>query len=233
MRKEAITPLLVLLMLIAAGGYMVLNNDGNDPNTPPGEDGNNQISDEWDVYYVDSGDDLPLCNSDTKGRLYYVELDAGFQTCTSAGWAFVDLTGPAGTAGTNGTQGPTGANGADGADGVNGTNGADGDKGDVGEDGIDGMTALAVTTTESAGANCADGGLKIEVGVDDNGDGTLNSNSNEIDHTQYVCNGAGGQNGQNGADGANGSASPNTMLTSVSSPHYKHAHLVVESLLKD
>ena len=36
---------------------------------------------EWDVYYVSSSADLPTCNSDTIGRLYYVEADAGFQTC--------------------------------------------------------------------------------------------------------------------------------------------------------
>ena len=74
-------------------------------------------------------------------------------------------------------------------------------------DGMDGMSALAVTTTEPAGSNCADGGLMIEVGVDGNGNGALDSN--EVSYTEYVC---------NGADGANGSASPNTMLTSISAP---------------
>ncbi|MBT4059398.1 MAG: hypothetical protein HOE69_03730, partial [Euryarchaeota archaeon] len=252
MRKEAIAPILVLLMLVAMGGYAMMKNDATSDDSPDDGDDNNEISDEWDVYYVDSGDDLPACGSTTLGRLYYVASTAGFETCTSAGWAFVDLTGPAGPAGNNGTdgatgadgadgtpgadgaQGPAGVNGTDGADGaqgpagVNGTdgadgvNGTDGDKGEVGEDGmdgIDGMPALAVTTLESAGSNCADGGLKIEVGVDDNGNGALDSN--EIDYTEYVCNGAdgqNGQNGQNGADGANGSASPNTMLTSVSAP---------------
>ena len=228
MRKDVIAGLLVLLMLAATGGYMIMKNDGTDNSSPGNGDDNNEVSDEWDVYYVDSGDGLPTCGSATLGRLYYVASTAGFETCTSAGWAFVDLTGPAGIAGNNGTdgaqgpsgadgaQGPVGVDGADGADGVNGTNGTDGQNGANGVDGIDGMPALAVTTLESAGSNCADGGLKIEVGVDDNGNGALDSN--EIDYTEYVCNGADGQNGQNGADGANGSASPNTMLTSVSAP---------------
>nr|MBC8518235.1 hypothetical protein [Euryarchaeota archaeon] len=249
MRKEAIAPILVLLMLVAMGGYAMMNNDAVSDDSPSEENENNQISDEWDVYYVDSGDDLPACGSSTLGRLYYVASTAGFETCTSAGWAFIDLTGPAGADGANGTDGAdgidgtdgadgaNGTDGADGADGANGTDGADGDKGDVGEDGMDGMdgsdgdrgdagedgmdgmdgmSALAVTTTEPAGSNCADGGLKIEVGVDGNGNGALDSN--EVSYTEYVCNGADGQNGQNGADGANGSASPNTMLTSISAP---------------
>jgi ELWxxDGT repeat protein len=78
------------------------------------------------------------------------------------------------------------------------------------------LTALAVTSVEPAGSNCPDGGLKIEVGVDDNGNGSLEAN--EVDHTQYICNGADGQNGANGANGTDGSASPNTMLTSISPP---------------
>ncbi|MDE0708040.1 MAG: hypothetical protein OSB33_03720, partial [Candidatus Poseidoniales archaeon] len=249
MRKEVLAGLLAMLMLVAMGGYAMMNNDVVSDDSPSEENENNQISDEWDVYYVDSGDDLPACGSSTLGRLYYVASTAGFETCTSAGWAFVNLTGPAGADGVNGTDGvdgtdgadgtngADGANGTDGANGINGTDGADGDKGDVGEDGMDGMdgsdgdrgdvgedgmdgmdgmSALAVTTTEPAGSNCADGGLKIEVGVDGNGNGALDSN--EVSYTEYVCNGADGQNGQNGADGANGSASPNTMLTSISAP---------------
>ncbi|HIB24453.1 MAG TPA: hypothetical protein EYO22_07100, partial [Candidatus Poseidoniales archaeon] len=217
MRKEVIGAGLVLLMLLAAGGYLMLNNDGNDPNSPGDGDGtgdnNNQIGNEWDVYYVQSGDDLPLCNSDTNGRLYYVEADAGFQTCTSIGWTFVDLTGPAG------------ADGSDGADGVNGTEGQDGMDGN---DGIGGLTALAITTPEPSGANCVNGGVKIDVGLDDDESGSLEAS--EIDYSTFVCDGASGQDGvdgedgttgqdgTNGTDGTNGSGSPNTMLTSISSP---------------
>ena len=254
MRKEVIAPLLVLLMLVAAGGYMLMNNDGTGSNTLDDED--DQIG-EWDVYYVDSGSDLPACGSATLGRLYYVADTAGFETCTSAGWAFVDLTGPAGPAGADGAQGPAGADGAqgpagtDGADGVNGTDGdgddgaqgaagvngtdgldgANGQDGEDGEDGssgspgppgvdgldaMDGHSALAVTSTEPSGSNCADGGLKIEVGLDDNNDGSLQAS--EVDQTQYVCDGADGANGTAGVNGTNGSASQNTMLTSISAP---------------
>ena len=214
MRKEVIAPILVLLMLVGMGSYAMMNNDSTGDESPDEGIDDNQFNDEWDVYYVDSGSDLPACGSATLGRLYYVASTAGFETCTSAGWAFVNLTGPAGPSGPDGVDGVNGTDGADGVDGVNGTDGADGEKGEVGEDGddgMDGMSALAVTTLETAGSNCADGGLKIEVGVDGNGNGALDSN--EVSYTEYVCNGA---DGQDGVDGANGSASPNTMLTSVS-----------------
>ena len=121
-----------------------------------------------------------------------------------------------GTGGTDGTNGTNGADGADGADGMNGTDGTDG------TNGTNGHTALAVTSTESPGTNCADGGIKIEVGVDDNDDGALQAS--EIDQTIYVCDGANGADGTNGTDGAdgadgtNGSASASTMLTSISTP---------------
>ena len=74
---------------------------------------------DWDVYYVQSTDDLPLCGSDTMGRLYYISDVSGFQVCTNLGWAFIDLTGPAGAPGVNGTNG---VNGLDGMNGLNGTN---------------------------------------------------------------------------------------------------------------
>ncbi len=197
MAKKAIVSIMLSMILLFSGCI------GGDSTVI--DDENNQISDEWDVYYVDSGDDLPACGSTTLGRLYYVASTAGFETCTSAGWAFVDLTGPAGNNGTDGAQGPAGDVGATGPAGAGG--GADG------TDGTDGMSALAITSVESAGTNCADGGLKIEVGVDDNGNGVLEAS--EVEHTQYICN---GEDGQDGQDGADGSASPNTMLTSISSP---------------
>ena len=73
-----------------------------------------------------------------------------------------------------------------------GTNGQDG------ADGIDGSNALIATSNEPAGANCANGGVKIEAGVDDNGNGQLESN--EVDSTQYIC---------------DGGSTVNTMLTTV------------------
>ncbi len=77
-------------------------------------------------------------------------------------------------------------------------NGSIGETGPQGEVGIDGTSALVVTTAEAAGANCAGGGVRLDVGIDDNADGTLDAG--EIDATSYICNGA---DGADGVDGLN------------------------------
>ncbi|SDX14683.1 DUF7151 family protein, partial [Flagellimonas zhangzhouensis] len=71
--------------------------------------------------------------------------------------------------------------------GANGADGADGAIGAIGPAGADGLKSLVVTTTEPAGANCSAGGIKVESGIDDNGNGTLDLA--EVDSTEYVCNG--------------------------------------------
>lgn len=58
--------------------------------------------------------------------------------------------------------------------------------------GVDGTLSLTIVTTEPAGTNCENGGIKIESGVDTNGDGTLDGI--EISATAYVCNGVDGNN---------------------------------------
>jgi len=60
-------------------------------------------------------------------------------------------------------------------------NGADG------SEGSDGNTALINTAVEPEGDNCSNGGFKVETGVDDNGNGTLDTE--EIDQTVFICNG--------------------------------------------
>ncbi len=61
-----------------------------------------------------------------------------------------------------------------------------GDQGPPGEPGVD---TLAATSDEPAGANCAFGGIKIEAGPDENGNGVLDPN--EVANTTFVCNGEG------------------------------------------
>lgn len=58
-------------------------------------------------------------------------------------------------------------------------------------DGIDGNSNLTKVTNESAGSNCATGGIKIELGVDANDNGVLDEA--EISATTYVCNGIDGE----------------------------------------
>lgn len=206
MRKGVLVPVLVvvLLLLMAAGGFVFVKYAGSDPNSPDeGDEGGEQqeTDDEMGLYYIASDDDLPDCDADSMNSLYYVESAAGFQTCTSTGWAFVDLAGQSESGGTNGSDGEAGQQG---------------EPGEPGETGATGHSALATTEDEPPGSNCVNGGIKIEVGVDDNDNNLLDWN--EVDQTQYVCNGSDGQDGQDGQNGTSGGASEDTMLTRISTP---------------
>ncbi|MBS1117789.1 MAG: hypothetical protein H6Q90_17 [Deltaproteobacteria bacterium] len=66
-----------------------------------------------------------------------------------------------------------------------------GDPGPSGPSGDAGAKALAETSVEPAGPNCPDGGIKIEVGVDANGNGVLDPSEVPASGTSYVCNGSG------------------------------------------
>jgi hypothetical protein len=81
------------------------------------------------------------------------------------------LMGPVGPTGSAGPQGPTGATGPQGPAGVNGLN------------------ALIKTTTEPSGTNCANGGTKIETGLDANENGVLDLSEINTIQTKYLCNG--------------------------------------------
>ena len=91
--------------------------------------------DEWMVYSVDSGDDLPNCNSDTLGRLYYVADVDTFEVCLTTGWSFINIKGA------DGAQGPVGEPGPQGEPGADGAQGPAGETGPQGEPGIDGQPA--------------------------------------------------------------------------------------------
>ena len=108
----------------------------------------------------------------------------------------VGLTGPAGQTGPQGPQGQTGATGPAGIAGPQGT---------AGQNGSNGKNALIRTTPETAGANCANGGIKIEAGLDTDGNGQLADSEVNASQTKYLCNGA---NGATGATGAQGPAGP-------------------------
>ena len=65
--------------------------------------------------------------------------------------------------------------------------------GQTGEQGVPGTNALVRSTVEPDGANCDRGGIRIDVGGDDNADGVLDGD--EIDQTTYACDGPQGQAG--------------------------------------
>jgi hypothetical protein len=98
--------------------------------------------------------------------------------------------------------GLVGAIGASACDGSSGLPGVDGKDGTKGPSGADGKPSLVVAVDEPSGANCANGGKKVQTGLDADRNGTLEAS--EVTASTYVCNGPPGANGANGADGAKG-----------------------------
>ena len=126
MRKEALATMIVMIM-IGTMGYALIKYNGDDNGiSNTGNDTNNEIEEDWTVFYIDTVNNLPTCDSTTLGRLYYVVSNSVFEACTNSGWITVDLTGAAGTNGTDGQYGMDGVNGTDGQDGIDGVNGTDG-----------------------------------------------------------------------------------------------------------
>jgi hypothetical protein len=64
--------------------------------------------------------------------------------------------------------------------------------GTTGPAGTNGLNALIITTIEPAGANCTNGGIKIESGIDQNSNGVLDLLEINNSETQYICNGTSG-----------------------------------------
>ena len=93
---------------------------------------------DWDVFSVQSVSELPACDGDTDGRLYYIETDSQFQTCANNVWSVIDLMGSDGAMGAEGLSGTDGTNGTDGTDGTDGMDGIDGADGSPGMDGMNG-----------------------------------------------------------------------------------------------
>ena len=76
------------------------------------------------------------------------------------------------------------------------------------------LQSLIKTTVEASGDNCTNGGIKIETGLDSDGDGVLGVDEIETSQTKYLCNGDDGVEGSDGADG--GSNGSNQFFSSFS-----------------
>jgi Collagen triple helix repeat (20 copies) len=96
------------------------------------------------------------------------------------------INGITGTAGNTGIIGLQGAIGVQGVQGATGLTGATGVQGIVG---INGKNTVSKTSNENAGANCANGGQKIEYGIDANNNGVLDATEINATLTKYVCKG--------------------------------------------
>jgi len=156
MKPNAIALLFCLMMMSSTIAGCI---GGTDTTTPDDE------LDDWDTYYVASTADLPDCDSDILGRLYYVVATADFHACTAADWIVVDLTG------------------------------ADGTPGALGAAGVDGLTSLGVINPEPAGANCAEGGISFAVGIDDNDNAILETTEvDQTQYVCNGASGSGGSN---------------------------------------
>jgi uncharacterized protein YjbI with pentapeptide repeats len=121
-RLNAVLFALMIATLSLAGCFGGDDDGGSDEESA-------ETLDDWMVYSVDSGDDLPNCNSDTLGRLYYVANIDTFEVCLTSGWSFIEIKGA------DGAQGPQGEAGTDGQDGAQGPVGETGPQGEPGMDG--------------------------------------------------------------------------------------------------
>ena len=201
--------LALMMATMSLTGCFGGDENGSDEDETPVE-----TLDDWQVHFANSVSDLPECNDDRDGWLYYVSADEKFRVCTQFGWELVDITGPSGADGQDGAPGADGQDGADGADGQDGAPGADGldgVDGDHGTDGVDGVdgdhgddgqdgTSILINVVNST--SCLNGGNTFEIGNDDDADGALSVT--EIQVTVDICNGAQGPAGADGADGADG-----------------------------
>ena len=199
------TILIVCMMIIAPLSLYGVFTGG--PEGPVGESGEQGVNGTAgsSFHLVQNSADLPVCDESIQDQIFFVAEDYGFEVCQNQVWSVINLTGPQGNSGidgNDGTNGTDGANGSNGADGQDGTNGVDGLDGGDGSDGVNGFTSLLVSSVEAIGVNCATGGIRIDSGIDDNGDNFLSPQ--EIDDTEFVCNGDDGNDGTDGNDGADG-----------------------------
>ncbi len=125
-RLNAVIFALMMATLSLAGCF------GGDDIDDSNETTDDVLSD-WEVYHVATGTDLPNCNSDTLGRLYYVADTTNFEVCLTSGWSFIDIKGADGMQGEVGETGPQGGAGADGMQGEVGETGPQGQTGPSGQ----------------------------------------------------------------------------------------------------
>lgn|GEM_PF-886775 len=179
------TLLATSLLIWGCGGG---NNEDN--NTSNG--GDSAVGAAVRVDVVEAGDDCEagglaiVTGLDTNGN---GALDESEETDTK-----LVCNGADGSDGEDGEAGTPGADGADGSDGEAGTPGADGSDGADGMNGQDGFSTLVNLTEETPGAECPQGGQRVDVGLD-NGDGGATARDGvlqleEVDQSSFVCNGA-------------------------------------------
>ena len=194
-RNDVLAILLALLMTASA----LSGCSGSDDETG---DGAQEELEDWNVFHVQSDSDLPVCDSKTDGRLYYLSSDSEFRACSGGSWSTIELTGPTGPAG---EQGPPGSDGEDGSDGAQGPAGPAGEQGPAGPAGEDGTSFTVVGTVEES----SDLG---EIYIGEIGDAFLVNSTVHIhvwSGSEWIdlgnISGPAGPAGADGTDGADGS----------------------------
>ena len=204
--KRPIALLLCLLMISVTLAWCFTGNESSDTM--------DEELDDWNVHFAATVADLPNCDEDINGRLYYVEANNQFLVCKTTGWNVIVIQGADGADGAPGVDGADGVDGQDGADGAQGpagsqgpagNDGADGQDGTAGADGLDGADGVDGQDGISIIINailtsCANGGNAFDIGEDTNADGILDAI--EVVISVDICNGA------DGADGAQGPVGP-------------------------
>ena len=157
----------LLMMTMPLSGCM----DNSDDSTS--EEENVELQD-WHVHFAVNAADLPTCNEDTNGRLYYVESDNEFQVCKSTGWEIIS---------------------------IKGTDGVDGNI-DKGDQGIPStlVNILSSTNCENDGYKFEIGTLQMD-GILTSDEVTLTT---EVCNGKNGIDGADGQDGAPGLDGTDG-----------------------------
>ena len=187
--KRPIALLFCLLMItVPMAGCL----GGDDSSDAPNE----ELAD-WNVHFAATAADLPTCDEDTNGRLYYVEADNQFQVCKTSGWSVIDI------------------------------QGSDGQVGVDGQNGIDGKNALIRVTSSitcSSGGYSFEIGQdinydgilevsEVEVNVDIcNGSTNSNSNGQQGSQGPPGVNGTDGAPGPQGPPGVNGTDGKNVII---------------------
>ena len=195
-----------------------LQPDTDDTGEPSGE---TVVLNDWNVHYAVLVSDLPDCDANNEGALYYVQEPNQFFACVSGAWQVIEIQGAQGEGGVNGISVmisssesntcPNGgsifeigydedANGTLDSDEVqttveicDGSNGTDGQDGADGANGQDGSDGLTSLIVPTTLVSGTECGYG---GIQyDSGPDTNNDGElqpDEITATQYVCNGAAG-----------------------------------------
>jgi len=191
--------LLVTLLTASITSGCIGDNDEKDEEETTGE-----LKD-WNLFHVQSSSELPDCNPDNEGKLYYISSEGSFMSCSIGTWSQIDLVGPPGPAGPAGTNGEVGQTGSQGPQGPQGPHGPEGEIGPQGMPGSDG-TSFNVIGSVSQSSDLG------EIYVGNSGDAFLVESSSHI----YVWNGSSwvdlgnisGPRGQQGPQGLQGESGP-------------------------